>query len=365
MAKVEIVNLTKKYDKTIALDNLSFVVENHDFCVIVGPSGCGKTTLLMVLAGLECQTAGRILMDDIDVTETVPQKRDISVIFQGYALYPYLSVYNNLAFPLKARHYKKNVIEQEVAKVSQMLGLTELLKRKPDELSGGQKQRVAIGRAIIRNPKIFLMDEPLSSLDVTLKQSVRNEIKLLYNQLNATIIYVTHDQTEAMTLATKLVVLNDGVIQQIGSPQDVFMHPNNLFVAKFIGSPPMNIIKLPPAKEWNIGIIRIRSSDTVKGLLSSEGVYLGFRGSDVQLSTDGISLSISNIELIGYEQLVYGYAHICETDVPITLSLPATTTYAIGEEIKFLPQYERLFFFHPITEKIILNEMEIIKIEGD
>lgn len=227
MAKVEIVNLTKKYDKTIALDNLSFVVENHDFCVIVGPSGCGKTTLLMVLAGLECQTAGRILMDDIDVTETVPQKRDISVIFQGYALYPYLSVYNNLAFPLKARHYKKNVIEQEVAKVSQMLGLTELLKRKPDELSGGQKQRVAIGRAIIRNPKIFLMDEPLSSLDVTLKQSVRNEIKLLYNQLNATIIYVTHDQTEAMTLATKLVVLNDGVIQQIGSPQDVFMHPNN------------------------------------------------------------------------------------------------------------------------------------------
>lgn len=157
MAKVEIVNLTKKYDKTIALDNLSFVVENHDFCVIVGPSGCGKTTLLMVLAGLECQTAGRILMDDIDVTETVPQKRDISVIFQGYALYPYLSVYNNLAFPLKARHYKKNVIEQEVAKVSQMLGLTELLKRKPDELSGGQKQRVAIGRAIIRNPKIFLI----------------------------------------------------------------------------------------------------------------------------------------------------------------------------------------------------------------
>lgn len=188
MAKVEILNITKKYDETLALDNVSFVVDDHDFCVIVGPSGCGKTTLLMILAGLESQTNGKIFIDNIDVTETAPQKRDISVVFQGYALYPFLSVYNNLAFPLKARHYKKNVIEQEVNKVSQMLGLTDLLKRKPDELSGGQKQRVAIGRAIIRNPKVFLMDEPLSSLDVSLRQNIRNEIKQLYNQLNATIV---------------------------------------------------------------------------------------------------------------------------------------------------------------------------------
>lgn len=305
MAKVEILNITKKYDETLALDNVSFVVDDHDFCVIVGPSGCGKTTLLMILAGLESQTNGKIFIDNIDVTETAPQKRDISVVFQGYALYPFLSVYNNLAFPLKARHYKKNVIEQEVNKVSQMLGLTDLLKRKPDELSGGQKQRVAIGRAIIRNPKVFLMDEPLSSLDVSLRQNIRNEIKQLYNQLNATMIYVTHDQTEAMTLATKLVVLNDGTIQQIGSPQDVFMHPSNVFVAKFIGSPSMNIIKLPPAEEWNIGSLKIISGTPIKESVRNNGVYLGFRGSDIFLTDEGIPFTISNVELIGYEQYVY------------------------------------------------------------
>ncbi|MHB1254531.1 MAG: ABC transporter ATP-binding protein, partial [Candidatus Humimicrobiaceae bacterium] len=239
MAKVILKDLTKRYDEVLAVNQINAVIDNEEFVVLVGPSGCGKTTTLRMVAGLEEITGGEIYIGDRLVNDIPPKDRDIAMVFQNYALYPHMNVYDNMAFGLKLRKTPRAEIEKRVSEAAKILDIEELLKRKPKQLSGGQRQRVALGRAIVRNPKVFLMDEPLSNLDAKLRVQMRTEIAKLHKRLNATIIYVTHDQTEAMTMADRIIIMKDGLVQQIGKPQNVYDHPDNMFVAGFIGSPAM------------------------------------------------------------------------------------------------------------------------------
>jgi multiple sugar transport system ATP-binding protein len=241
MATVEVKNVDKVYDNKVkAVSNASFAAKDKEFVILVGPSGCGKSTTLRMIAGLEEITKGEIKIGDKIVNNVSPKDRDIAMVFQNYALYPHMSVYENMAFALKLRKYKKEEIDKRVKEAATLLGIGELLDRKPKQLSGGQRQRVALGRAIVRQPKVFLFDEPLSNLDAKLRVQMRAEIIKLHKQLDTTIIYVTHDQTEAMTMANKIVVMKDGIIQQIDSPLKIYDNPNNLFVAGFLGSPAIN-----------------------------------------------------------------------------------------------------------------------------
>jgi multiple sugar transport system ATP-binding protein len=243
MAKVVFESVTKVYPgNVVAVKDFSLEVEDREFVVLVGPSGCGKSTSLRMVAGLEEITEGRIFIDDRVVNDVAPKDRDIAMVFQNYALYPHMTVYNNMAFGLKLRHFKRDEIKQRVEEAADILGIRELLDRKPKALSGGQRQRVAVGRAIVRKPKVFLFDEPLSNLDAKLRVQMRAEISKLHNRLQATMIYVTHDQLEAMTMGDRIVVMRDGIIHQVANPIELYDHPVNKFVAGFIGTPPMNFI---------------------------------------------------------------------------------------------------------------------------
>jgi multiple sugar transport system ATP-binding protein len=243
MASVTYENVTKRFGEVIAVGNLDLVIEDKEFLVLVGPSGCGKTTALRLLAGLEEITEGRILISDRVVNDVAPKDRDIAMVFQSYALYPHMSVYDNMAFGLKLRKTPKEEIRKRVTQAAETLGIQNLLDRKPRQLSGGQRQRVAVGRAIVREPKVFLFDEPLSNLDAKLRVETRANLSKLHQQLQTTFIYVTHDQIEAMTMATRIAVVNKGVLQQVDTPKKLYDVPNNLFVAGFIGSPAMNFFK--------------------------------------------------------------------------------------------------------------------------
>jgi ABC-type sugar transport system ATPase subunit len=243
MAGLTIKNLTKIFDNKKVIDNISFDVMEGEFCILLGPSGCGKSTILRLIAGLEQQDSGKIFIGDRDVSSLTPKERDIAMVFQSYALYPHLNVYENMAFPLKIKKSPKHEIDRKVKEAARLLNIDELLNRKPKELSGGQRQRVAIGRAIVRSPKLFLFDEPLSNLDAKLRSTMRIEIARLHQQLKTTIIYVTHDQIEAMTLGQKIILIDNGAIQQAGTPREVYEKPANLFAASFIGIPPMNMIE--------------------------------------------------------------------------------------------------------------------------
>ncbi len=249
MASVTYKNVVKKFGETTAVDNINFQVEDKEFLVLVGPSGCGKTTALRLLAGLEEITSGEVLIGDRVVNEIAPKDRDIAMVFQSYALYPHLSVFENMAFGLRLKKTPKDEINRRVNQAAEVLGITDLLQRKPRQLSGGQRQRVAVGRAIVREPKVFLFDEPLSNLDAKLRVQMRAEISKLHQRLQTTFIYVTHDQVEAMTMATRIAVINRGKLQQIDTPQSLYDHPNNLFVAGFIGSPAMNFFPARLRKE--------------------------------------------------------------------------------------------------------------------
>ena len=240
MASVTYENVVKKFGEMTAVDNINFHVDDKEFLVLVGPSGCGKTTALRLLAGLEEISSGEIKIGDRVVNDVAPKDRDIAMVFQSYALYPHLSVYDNMAFGLKLRKVNKDEIKRRVTEAADVLGITDLLQRKPRQLSGGQRQRVAVGRAIVREPKVFLFDEPLSNLDAKLRVQMRAEISKLHQRLQTTFIYVTHDQTEAMTMASRIAVINKGRLQQIDTPQNLYDRPGNLFVAGFIGSPAMN-----------------------------------------------------------------------------------------------------------------------------
>ncbi|MHA1226474.1 MAG: ABC transporter ATP-binding protein [Candidatus Hodarchaeales archaeon] len=241
MASIQFVNVSKDFgSKELAVNNFSLEIPDQEFLVIVGPSGCGKSTILRMLAGLETPTKGEIKIDNKIVNHLTPKQRDVAMVFQSYALYPHKNVYNNLAFPLMVDKTPKEEIESKVNETANIMGISELLERKPKELSGGQRQRVALGRAIIREPRVFLMDEPLSNLDAKLRVKMRGELKKLQRRLQITTLYVTHDQVEAMTMGDRIVILDKGVLQQVGTPHEIFYKPINKFVAGFIGSPPMN-----------------------------------------------------------------------------------------------------------------------------
>ncbi|WP_310608664.1 ABC transporter ATP-binding protein [Buttiauxella brennerae] len=242
MATITLSNIHKRYEDNVIINGLELTIREGEFVALVGPSGCGKSTLLRMIAGLESITDGEIALDGEIVNDISPQERNIAMVFQNYALYPHMTVAENLGFSLKMQGVAKLLIDERVAQVAQTLGLSSLLKRKPGQLSGGQRQRVAMGRAILRNPRVFLFDEPLSNLDAKLRVEMRTEIKALHQRLNATMVYVTHDQVEAMTMADRIVVLKDGIIEQVGTPLELYDRPRNAFVAGFIGSPSMNLL---------------------------------------------------------------------------------------------------------------------------
>ena len=301
MAVVKLENVSKSWGDFKAVDDFNLTIEDEEFLVLLGPSGCGKTTTMRMIAGLEELSSGIIRIDDIIVNDLEPKDRDVSMVFQSYGLYPNMSVYENIRFPLKIRKIKKSFHEKLVMRAVKMVELEKFLKRKPAELSGGQKQRVALARALVRNPNIFLMDEPLSNLDAKLRVSTRAQIKHLQNKLKITTIYVTHDQVEAMTLADRVVVMNNGKIQQIGSPKEIYNRPFNTFVASFIGSPSMNLIPISIRNKTSISQDLKFSKINIK-----DGKYtLGFRAEDAYIKKTGnFTGPIYSIELLGDSTIV-------------------------------------------------------------
>lgn len=292
MATVSFEGVTKKFGDTVAVNDFTLQVEDGEFMVLVGPSGCGKTTVLRLVAGLEQPGEGEIRIDGKPVNDLSPRDRDVAMVFQSYALYPHMNVYDNMAFGLRNRKVPRPNIERRVAQAAAMLGLDNLLRRKPRELSGGQRQRVALGRAIVREPKAFLMDEPLSNLDAKLRVQTRAELIRLHRKLGVTTIYVTHDQGEAMTMGNRIAVLRDGVLQQVGPPLEVYARPANLFVAGFVGSPTMNFVPVRVVQEG--GALAL-SNDSLKILLPTErsGALSGYLGRETVLGIRPEDISVS------------------------------------------------------------------------
>ena len=357
MADVTLTNITKKFGDFVAVDDISMIIEDGRFTVLVGPSGCGKTTTLRMIAGLETVTAGEIKIDERVVNNVPPKDRDIAMVFQNYALYPHMDVYNNMAFGLKLRKVPKKQIEKRVHDAAELLGIEEKLKSKPRELSGGQRQRVAVGRAIVRDPKVFLFDEPLSNLDAKLRVQMRTELEELHNRLKTTTIYVTHDQVEAMTLGDKIAVMKDGVINQYASPQETYTRPANLFVAGFIGSPAMNFLAAQATFENGRTVLRgtgfeitlpaERSQESVIG-----NVQIGLRPEDLDMcedaTTNTVSLRVSVKEHLGHTVLVYGYVD----DVQIVASLDPHCQVELDSEISLAVNVDTLHAFDPETGEI-------------
>ena len=366
MAQVKINKVTKRFGDVEAVKDFSLEINDGEFIVLVGPSGCGKTTLLRMVAGLESVSSGEIHIDETDVTHMPAKKRDIAMVFQNYALYPHMNVYKNLAFALKLRKMPIPEIAETVEKTATMLGIGELLDRLPNQLSGGQKQRVALGRAIVRKPKVFLFDEPLSNLDAKLRVSMRAEILDIHQRLNNTSIYVTHDQLEAMTMGTRIIIMKDGLVQQNGSPQEIYNNPVNKFVAGFIGSPAMNLMKcsiiadgeklLAVSGEMKL-IIPSTKSEFLKPYVNKE-VYLGLRPEHVTDSveessgTDGsiFKAFVRLVEPLGSEQLI----HLEINKQNLIARIDPKVSIIYGETINFVADMEAAVFFDTNTEERIV-----------
>jgi multiple sugar transport system ATP-binding protein len=336
MASVTYDHVTKTFGDTAAVDDLVLEVEDGEFMVLVGPSGCGKSTALRMLAGLERVSDGRILIGDRVVNNVAPQHRDIAMVFQSYALYPHMTVYDNLAFGLRNQGVPKNDIDRRVRRAAGILDLDSLIKRKPKQLSGGQRQRVALGRAIVREPAAFLMDEPLSNLDAKLRVQTRAEILKLQQNLGTTTIYVTHDQVEAMTMGDRIAVMRLGVLQQVGTPEDLYTNPRNVFVAGFIGSPAMNLV---PAS-------------VLDGVGGGESRIAGFRPEHIDVANgraDAIPFSarVEVVEYLGDEQLV----HMTRKDTSLQAKLPVEEHLHIGDEREFSIRRDKLLLFDAETEE--------------
>lgn len=355
MAKLILENVTKIYDKnTYAVDNVSFTAFDKEFLILLGPSGCGKTTILRLIAGLETPNSGKIFIDDVCVNDLSPSQRNIAMVFQNYALYPHMTVYDNISFGLKMQRFPKSEIEERVLWGSEILEIKHLLNRKPRQLSGGQRQRVALGRAIVRQPKIFLFDEPLSNLDAKLRVQMRGELARLHRQLSATIIYVTHDQIEAMTLGQKIVVLKEGKIQQIADPVSLYKKPKNKFVAGFIGSPPMNFLKGVIKKENEIlkfsnkGII-LKLNKRFERFLNQE-IIMGIRPQDFS-SEPGIEfrIPVEIIEPIGSETYIYGQYG----ETVIQARLPDNIIPEVGKIINLNVPFDKVYLFDAESEEAI------------
>jgi len=363
MATVQLNNIDKIYPGGVeAVKNATITIEDKEFVVLVGPSGCGKTTTLRMIAGLEDITKGEISIDGKIVNEIPPKDRDIAMVFQNYALYPHMTVYENMAFGLKIRKMPKAEIDQRVNEAAKILEIEDLLKRKPKALSGGQRQRVAVGRAIVRHPKVFLFDEPLSNLDAKLRVQMRAEISALHNRLKSTMIYVTHDQVEAMTMGDRIVVMKDGLVQQIGSPLYLYNNPANLFVAGFIGSPPMNFLKVKIEEDASLLIagtehFQIAVTGTkeklIKPYLGKELIF-GIRPEDLTYMEKGeknrtINGEVDVVEPLGAEI----HLHVKVGQNKIIARVPPYHTLKAGETVHFEPNLDQVIFFDLETEKAL------------
>ena len=365
MASVTYEQVTKQFGDVVAVDNLDIEIADKEFLVLLGPSGCGKTTALRLLAGLEEITQGNIYIEGQVVNDVPPKDRDIAMVFQSYALYPHMSVYDNMAFGLKLRKTPKDEIERRVKEAARILEISELLDRKPKQLSGGQRQRVAVGRAIVREPKVFLMDEPLSNLDAKLRVASRAEISKLHQRLETTFIYVTHDQTEAMTMGTRVVVLKDGLLQQMDTPQKLYNYPANLFVAGFIGSPAMNFFEATLVGEdgdlyVDGGTFRLKvPGDKLQVLLPYKGkkVIFGIRPDDLHdpqftppnITAGKIKAKVDVTELMGNEVL----AHFLIGEKSFVGRFDPRTGVRVGDTIEVAVNIDNMHAFDLQTEKAI------------
>jgi multiple sugar transport system ATP-binding protein len=365
MAGLTLDHVTKRFGEVTAVNDMNIAVKDKEFLVLVGPSGCGKSTCLRLIAGLEELTDGNIYIGDRLVNDVAPKDRDIAMVFQSYALYPHMSVYDNLAFGLKLRKTPRKEIEQRVNQAAEILGIRELLQRKPKQLSGGQRQRVALGRAIVREPQVFLMDEPLSNLDAKLRVQTRAELIKLHQRLQTTVIYVTHDQTEAMTMGTRIAVLRDGVLQQLDTPQTVYDHPSNMFVAGFIGSPAMNFF--PSELHTEDGQINIDAGAFQVKVpnqfapkmrsLSNNTVVFGIRPEDMydrnwapnlpDLSPARMKVDV--VEHLGNEI----FAYLIAGNHQATARLDSRTDVSAGDNIDVVLDTSRMHIFDPSSQEAV------------
>ena len=354
------VNLQITDEGVVAVQQFSLDIKDKEFIVLVGPSGCGKSTTLRMVAGLEEISGGELIIDGKVMNDVAPKDRDIAMVFQNYALYPHMTVYDNMAFSLKLRHTPKDEIDKKVREAAEILDITQYLQRKPKALSGGQRQRVAIGRAIVRAPKVMLMDEPLSNLDAKLRNEMRAEIIKLRQRIDTTFMYVTHDQTEAMTLGDRIVIMKDGYIQQIGTPQEVFNHPANLFVAGFIGMPVMNFFDAELKREGDkffveVGGIKVRMSEDkeerlLKNNVQSQPVTLGVRPEHTDVSDEGITAKVDVAEMMGSS--VHLHVNADGRDVIIIVpTIDMKGNYNIGDTVHFTFDGKVAHVFSKETDK--------------
>jgi multiple sugar transport system ATP-binding protein len=366
MASVTYDHVTKKFNDTTAINDLNIAIEDKEFLVLVGPSGCGKSTALRCLAGLEEITGGRILIGPRDVSNVAPKDRDIAMVFQSYALYPHMSVYDNMAFGLKLRKTPKTDIDRRVKEAADILGIGHLLGRKPKQLSGGQRQRVAVGRAIVREPSVFLFDEPLSNLDAKLRVQTRAEISKLHQRLQTTFIYVTHDQVEAMTMASRIAVMKDGILQQLDTPQNLYDHPTNVFVAGFIGSPAMNFFdaKLNRADGHVVidtGAFKIDLPESKSAQYQNQigkSIIFGIRPSDIHdpnFAPPGIQQAlvpthVEVTELMGNEVFLY----LKTGDKDFVARVDPRCQARMGNDIQVAMNLDNMQLFDKDTEKTIM-----------
>ena len=365
MAKVEFKAVEKKYGDVQAVWPLDLIIESGEFMVLLGPSGCGKTTLLRMIAGLEEITAGDLLVDDVVVNDIAPKDRNVSMVFQNYALYPHLSVAKNLAFPLRARRVDKSDIQRRVNEVAGIIGLKDFLHRWPKQLSGGQRQRVALGRAMVRNPKVFLFDEPLSNLDASLREEMRSELIQLHARLGKTTIYVTHDQIEAMTMAQKIVLMQNGRIEQVATPKEIYERPANAFVGGFIGSPKMNFLPAEFDTENGVNVIRVAEAVTplpkdweLPGEILS--VILGFRPQDTRLENDDesdphilkIPVIVRSLQPLGHDVLI-DLGTKDNTSAFVAQTSWKSNTASVESEVSAHIDFSGLHFFDAESKKRI------------
>src|SRR5690554_1309678 len=367
MATVTLKNMNKVYEGNVhAVVDFNLHVKDKEFIVLVGPSGCGKTTTLRMIAGLEDITSGELRIDDEIVNDIAPKDRNIAMVFQSYALYPHMSVYDNMAFGLKLRKFSRDDIERRVNNAAEILGLKALLNRKPKALSGGQRQRVALGRAIVRNAKVFLMDEPLSNLDAKLRVQMRTEIIKITERLGITTIYVTHDQTEAMTMASRIVVMKDGYIQQVGAPKEIYDFPVNKFVAGFIGTPPMNFIEGRVHEDGNfvcgnhkLGVTKFKIPTAKFNILKEKkliekDIIMGIRPEDIHdenvvietYKEAKVSVKVDVAELLGAETLIYSDINT----QPFVAKVSGRADVNMGDELELAFDMNKCHFFDPETE---------------
>ena len=349
MSVVQLENATRHFPgaPAPAVNNVNIQVGDGEFLVLVGPSGCGKSTMLRMIAGLEVLDSGTLSIDGRDVTDLAPKDRNIAMVFQSYALYPHMTVAENIGFNLRINKVPKDEIRRRVEETARLLDLGELLERKPAKLSGGQRQRVAMGRAIVRQPTVFLMDEPLSNLDAKLRVQTRTQIAELQRRLAVTTIYVTHDQVEAMTMADRVAVLKDGVLQQVAAPRDLFADPANVFVAGFIGSPAMNLVELTLAGDSvSLEGLSIPLSPAQRAALTSDKVTIGIRPESFALTSTGVATTIELVEELGSD----AFLHCSNTDgVRLTVRAPGLSTVRRGEQVHLSVDREDIHVFDTAT----------------